>query len=100
MREQYGGFVPSRSTTEPRRSPGPLQQTNERSDVAPCFLRRGHRTYIDEDAHRLEVRRRRGVERKCEPGTVVDDVKLLLWRGIVRLEKFDEIDSPIIDHLK
>ena len=100
MGEQQNGFVPSRSSTEPGRSPGPLQQPNERSDLAPRFLRRCHRTNIDVDARRVQVRRRRRVKCRREPCTVVDDVELLLWRRIVRLEMFDEIDGAIIDHLK
>ena len=99
MGEKENGFVPSRSSTEPGRSPGPLQQPNERSNLAPRFLRRCHCTNIDEDARRVEIRRRRRVECRREACAVVDDVESLLWRGIVRLEMFDEIDGAIIDHL-
>ena len=99
MGEQEGGFVSSRSSTKPGRSPGPLQQPNERSNLAPRFLGRCQRTNIDEDARRVEIRRRRRVECRCETCTVVDDVELLLCRGIVRPEVFDEIDRAIIDHL-
>ena len=99
MGEQENGFVSTRSSTEPGRSPGPFHQPNERSDLAPRFLRRCHCTNIDEDARRVEVRRGRRVQRRCEACTVVDDVELLLWRRIVRLEMFDEIDGAIIYHL-
>ena len=99
MGEQEGGFVSSRSASKPGRSPGPFQQPNERSNLAPRLLGRCHRANIDEDARRVEIRWRRRVECGCETCAVVDDVELLLWRGIVGHEVFDEIDRAIIDHL-
>src|SRR5712691_6952285 len=88
--KEHRRFVSPRRTTEPGRSPRPFQQPSERSHLPPCFLRRGHRTNVDEDARWLEIRGRGGVQRRCKSCTIVDDVELLVCRGVVCLEMFDE----------